>query len=308
MNKYQVSHTLMFSKVINIMDQNKTIWEHDTIISQIMDKVNKNQTAIYVTIQEQKLDIRAFTDKKSNSRDLVDNDLNSLLAALRTFAKLTGNEVLFREASMSRTAIRDIFDVEIGQVFDKFLTFANDHSAELEPYGITEAGLKAYQDHLNAYDKNMNLPRTMIAVRKTATDKLQPQIDDQSSVLNDVLDNAMEKYRETEYDFYHQYVNARIIIDAAYRHRSVFGIFTDEETGEVLDYVEVKFRPGSELANTVKLANTRSTDKGSYEMAGLPFGQGTLTFEKPYYDTLHMDVEIIPHRTVHLDVALRKKE
>ena len=308
MNKKQEARFTMANDVVRFMDLNSKIWENDTVITNIVNQIKKSISDVNTTLKQQSITTKGYTESKKKIRSKIDDDLNYLLSAFRTYAKITNNDVLYEEANLTPSKIKRIKDTEIIPLMEKSLAYANEHLKDLEPYGIREAGLKSAQKNLDDYKDFLSMPKDIRAQRAAATKKLKTQINDLVKIFDEMLDNAMVKYWKTHPDFYNQYLETRIIYDNPTHHGAIIGIVTDEETKEPLEYVTVHFRPGSDLASSTKGKQKKTSPQGHYEFTNLPEGKGEVVFEKPYYDPLKIPVEIIPRKTLRVDVALRKTE
>ncbi len=309
MNSKQEARLGMIHKTVEQMNYHKAKWENDPIFPGVMETINIGIKDINLTLRTQEKQTQEYTEHKMLLRNRINDFLASLFAAIRAFAKLTNNDILFRKYQISLTKIRRFSDTEIIPFFDEHMAYATAHIADLEPYGIREAGLKSAQADMDEYQDTFKSPEAIKAIRATATAKLQEQLNGTVSIFDDVLDNLMEQFHTSDPDFYNDYHNARIIYDNPTHHKALHGIVTDEETKEVLEHVKVTFIHDSDAAEPdAKYPTTFTTEKGYYEFKSLPEGAGTVMFEMPYYVTLHMQVNLLPNKDYQLNVAIRKKE
>ncbi len=299
----------MCKDTLKYLKDNSTIWESDPVLSAIIAKAEKGQKDVIETQKQQDVTSKGYTDAKNRFRAKVDEDLDYILSAFRTYAKQTGNDVLYQEANITTSRIEKLSTTRIVPIFEKNLAYANEHMKELEPYGIREAGLKSAQADFDNFREYLSMPRDIRAMKTAATEKLRQQLNDLVKIYDEDMDDAMVKYRLTNPDFYNGYVKVRIIYDSHTYHKSLHGIVTDEETKEVLENVKVTFMHTEAAATAdAKLPETHTTEKGYYEFKSLPDGAGTVIFEMPYYDTLHMQVNLMPNKDYQLDVSIRKTE
>jgi hypothetical protein len=91
------------------------------------------------------------------------------------------------------------------------------YSAELQPYGINATTLTDFNNAINAFESVISKPREIIGDRKTHTSSLKQLFAEADSIVYDILDKLIVRFKVSAPEFYALYKNARNIINTARR-------------------------------------------------------------------------------------------
>ena len=305
MTRKQEAYNSMAYKVIEEMKRKIDIWSENKAISAVVGKIEKSLTEIEDVNTKQKITSAGATKKKTKIRKELDNLSNVFLGSFRSYARLIDDVQLFEKFDITISEIRKVKDTEVIGESKAIIAFATKHLKDLKDFGTTKEMIDKYKSIAADFKDVLALPQTIIAERKTLTQKLKDLFKQLDEMLNEDLDNYMIQFITKNPDFYSDYENARIIYDDVTISKSLQGTVTGGEAEiEVIEYVtvRVKFKAGAELADSVK----RTTKKGNYQFKKLPEGICTVTFSKNKYVTQTIETEIHKNEMTRLNVQLKK--
>ncbi len=310
MNKSQEAYKSMAMKTIGEMHVHNSIWKANKVIGGTVTGIETIFAEIDKTNARQNLTSKGLTHKKSEFRKQVDNTSDIFLGIFRSYAKTTGNDDLYANSDKSLSEIKRIPDTEILVLANSTKDYATTNKEALKDYGISDQMIKDYETSIDGYSEYLTKPQELKAQKATSTAHLKELFKKLDEQLTEYLDNHMMQFKEKEPQFYSDYENARTIYDAPTTSKSLMGTVHDADDdcdGEedcALQYVTVtvKFKAGSELADSVK----KTTKKGNYQFKGLDEGVCTVTFKKFKYETIIKEIELHKNDLTRLDVKMKK--
>ena len=89
----------------------------------------------------------------------------------------------------------------------------------MSDYQVNNTIIDSLQFLLNQFDVLIQSPRQAIIVNSEATKRLKELFKHADKTLKHELDGLMLRYKESNPDFYDEYINARIIIDLGVKNK-----------------------------------------------------------------------------------------
>ena len=310
MNKNQEAYKSMAMKTIGEMQKHNKIWKANKVISGTVNDIETLFVEIDKTNARQNVTSKGLTEKKKEYRKQVDNTSDIFLGIFRSYAKTTGNDDLYANSDKSLSEIKKISDTEILVLAGSTKDFASANKEQLKDYGIADDMIKDYGKSIDGYKEYLTKPQENRAEKATATAHLKELFKKLDEQLTEYLDNHMMQFKSKEPQFYSDYENARTIYDAPTIPLSLKGtvLGADDDCDGAEDCplryvkVRVKFKAGSELADSVK----STSKKGNYQFKGLQEGICTVTFEKFKYETVTKEIELHKNDLTRLDIKMKK--
>ena len=185
--------------------------EANTSLGNLLNDVQKHG-------QGQLIDGNELTKEKANIRSELETALKKVTKAMVAFATNSKDTLLkekhrYSNSDIERMKDSDLFNTSYN-VYGDALLIAKD----LEPFATLDdvTGLKALAD-----DFNNLLPqkRNQVDKRSVSTQNLEDAVNEISELLKDTMDPLMAPLEFTQPDFFKAYMNARIIVDPAYRKK-----------------------------------------------------------------------------------------
>jgi hypothetical protein len=312
MNKRQEAYKSMAMKTIGEMHRHNAIWKGNKVISGTVTKIETLFEGIDTANARQNMKTEGATQKKNSFRKQIDKTTDIFLGIFRSYAKTTGNDELYQNSNLSLSEIKDIKDTEITVLANSTVKYAENNKEQLKDYGMSADMIKNYSTAIDGYKEYLTRPQEIKAEKKTATAELKDLFKQLDEQLTEYLDNHMMQFVEKEPQFYSDYENARIIYDDPTTSKSLMGTVSDvdsdcdgtEDKCPPLQNVKVhvKFKAGSELADSVK----STSKKGNFQFKGLKEGVYTVTFEKFEYETVTKEIEIHKNAMTRLNIKMKR--
>ena len=307
MTRKQEAYNSMAYKVIEVMTRHNGVWKDNKAISTVIEKIKGLLAELEKVNTNQKITSAGATKKKSQIRKELDKLTNVFLGSFRSYARSINDVQLYEKFDLSLTEIKEVKDTEVIGESQAVAEFATSHLKDLKDFGTSQQAIDNYKLIATDFRNVLAVPQSIIAERKTLTQKLKDLFKKLDEHLTEDLDNYMMQFITKNPDFYSDYENSRIIYDNVTISKSLMGTITDaHEPAHVLQYVKVsvKFKAGAELADKVK----STTAKGNFQFKALPEGVCTVTFEKNKYEPQSFEIEIHKNKMTRLNVQLKKKE
>ena len=311
MKDYQEAEIKMMQEIVSFFDENPEFEKNNAILKTHVDKLRGILKEIGVYAIKQNYDNTGYTENKKKAKDeLAHSDLN-ITASICSYATDSGKNELYNEFKTPISKVLSMSDAGIVNYTNTILLKADEYKKDLEPYNVTADELVNLTKQKEAYSALLLIPAEERKEKTVATHKIKALITEGLQMLKRSVDHDMVHYKDTEPDLYEKYEALREIDDSKTMHMSLIGHVEDAdsdcdgtEDGCALEFVKVtvKFKAGSELADSVK----STSKKGNYQFDKLPDGKCTVTFEKNYYDTLVINSEIHDNHLTRLDAKLKK--
>ena len=215
MNDRQENKLTMYETVQETMAANVTITAAVPAIAPAVAALGAEITTIQTLSQTQKQPTKGATKSKSQLRGAMADAAVPVASALKALASATGNAELAAQANFTRTDFvfsRDTVAPD-NAVIVKNLAIAN--LAALANYGAVQSDIDALAAAITAYNASITRPRQVVTLTKAATKQLEEAFARADVILNDQLDNLIEKFRLTQPAFYLAFQSARVIVDTA---------------------------------------------------------------------------------------------
>ncbi|MDR1458742.1 MAG: hypothetical protein LBI60_00785 [Bacteroidales bacterium] len=132
-----------------------------------------------------------------------DNKLLSLL----TEASVNKSNFYNEEGNKKLSLAKNIFQT------------ANNIAPNLAPYGVTTELLDNLRKAILGYEENIVKPRDATVQQKKHTQSLKLLFATADSLLYDKLDKLIVLFKDSNQDFYNEYISARNIINTSLRHK-----------------------------------------------------------------------------------------
>ncbi len=298
----------MYQEVTRFFEKYKDFIKDDTVLITHNGElvVIVKDIAKYNAAQE--FDSRGFAEKKKKAKTALASDIFKLSSAFGSFAIDTDNQPMLKEFDLSISVVMRLKDAEFMNYSNQLSISLDQYKDELKPYHITAEDLVNLTNNTQAYSDLLHMPEEVIKDKSVATDKIKELITKGHNLIDDSIDRDMVHYKESQKDFYDEYIKRREIYDAQTTHLSLKGTIHDADSDCdgtcVLAHVKckVKFKPGKAW----KEMDCVSTEKGNYQFKGIPDGKCTVTFELDLYDKVEKVISVYSDKSTTLDIEMKK--
>ena len=203
----------------------------------------------------------------------------------KAFAQNTNNPVLLAKFTFTRNELLRQKDTVCPVICKGIFDLATEYSTELVPYGVTSGMLTDLQEKTDTYNAYIPKPRVNITVKKVATANIARLVGE-CELAFEQIDTLVNMTQNTHPEFFTTYFNNRNIIDTGARVQAIRGHTTDINNlplGKVTVIIE---------QDEVIIKKKKTTAKGNFIVKSLASGVYTITFSKPGYKNLKIEIAI----------------
>ena len=299
MTKKQISVFSMLRRVSDLIKKNITLLNVFPIFTELFGKYESNLTQIGSLIEQQEKDITGLATQKEVKRANATKLILNLSSRVVAYAKLTGNEVLAKEAYYSETDLNRLADDVFVKACRVIYSAAQSHSMELMGYGVTPEILSSADAAILAFEAVMDTPKEGYTGKKQTTTQLADLLAEEQAILGKI-DLLVDILKDTQANFYTEYYDTRKVV---YRSGSlaVKALITDAATGNPVSGVTVSFA----LDGVVVLEKV-TADAGGFTVKSMEEGTYEVTISKLGYKTVIQPFNILADELATLEVKLQQ--
>jgi hypothetical protein len=157
--------------------------------------------------------------EKDATIDILIQQTVEIANALYVYAFSNGKHELLSKTSINKSLLYRNSGNELLTVTRNIYAEAIVYSTELHHYGIDATTLTTFNETINAFENVITKPRETIDEHKTHTGTLKQLFAEADSVIYDLLDKLIVRFKVAAPEFYALYKNSRNIINTAKRSR-----------------------------------------------------------------------------------------
>lgn len=300
MNSRQSSIYAMLRRVYDLLKKKLALLSKLPVFTDLFSSYESKLTQIGVLSEQQEKDISGLKKQKEALKvDLITKALD-VSRRVVAYAKLTGNDVLAKEAYYTETDLQHYPDETLVTSCSVIYTAAETHAASLIEYDVTAETLTALKKAIDDFKAVMDSPKIGHTEKKQITDQLALLFEEEITLL-DKIDLLVDMMKNTQPEFYAEYFDTRKVV---YHSGSlaIKGKITDAVTGAPLSGVNVSFV----LDGAVKLEKT-TADGGGFTIKTLSEGTYLVTASRIDYASQTLPVTVLANELCVINIALVKK-
>lgn len=300
MNSRQSSIYAMLRRVYDLLKKKLALLSKLPVFTDLFSSYESKLTQIGVLSEQQEKDISGLKKQKEALKaDLITKALD-VSRRVVAYAKLTGNDVLAKEAYYTETDLQHYPDETLVTSCSVIYTAAETHAASLIEYDVTPETLAALKKAIDDFKAVMDSPKIGHTEKKQITDQLALLFEEEITLL-DKIDLLVDMMKNTQPEFYAEYFDTRKVV---YHSGSlaIKGKITDAVTGAPLSGVNVSFV----LDGAVKLEKT-TADGGGFTVKTLSEGTYLVTASRIDYASQTLPVTVLANELCVINIALVKK-
>lgn len=283
-----------------------------------MKKISKFETS-FDALQSNIDQIQLVSEQQGINKTGLTIDKNKLKKKLITmtvkyaskasiYAKLNSNETLLKEVRLKESDLDKLSGVTLRDKAQVIYSKVEANIGNLEEQGITSETQKQFQDTITAFNNALSTPRTGIAERRKATQKL-PLLFDAADAAIEIMDLAAESAKDEQPDFFNAYKTSRTLVDLNTGKIRFKGMAVEFLSLKPVKGVTFSFRQnglktlgGNGNGEIVK----KTADKGSFTIKNIETGIYNVSIKKPGYKEQDVTVTILEGERSDLRVELQK--
>lgn len=271
------------------------------------DQLQKDIDQIQQVSEQQGINKKGITvDKNKLKTNLVTLTLK-YSGKISIFAIAENNETLLHEVRLNESDLNKIAGVILRDKARIIYDRVQANLENLKEQGINEETQKKFLDSINAFNNALSTPRTSIAERRLATQKLAVLFKSADDTL-EIMDLASQSAKDEQPDFYYAYKAARKLVDLGTGRLTLRAIATDEISGEPLKKVLFTFRHNGimQVKNGNGEITKETSDKGILQIKKLEPGTYTLSVRKNGYKDKQLEINIPGNERVDLKICMER--
>jgi Carboxypeptidase regulatory-like domain len=276
-------------------------WDNYVIVQSTTDEIQEiskaqgaNKTGIASDKNKLKMNLIALAAK--NSRKIA------------AYAKFINSDTLLKEVKYNEGQLERLAEVTLIERAETIHANCEANIEKLAEQGITPDTQKVFMDTIIALNNILKTPRSNIAERKKATERLTVLFKTADDAL-ELMDYAVGSVKDEEIDFYNAYKTARKIVDSNTGNIALRGSAVDLTTQEPLKGAEFTFNINGgdlTLSGTSGKIRKKTAQKGSFHIRNMHPGTYNVTVKKPGYKVKEATVSITGGERSELKVELEK--
>lgn len=203
----------MYLQVEKVIQKHSSSWTENTAFGSVYANFNEKLAGLQNLSDGQEnslIGVRALKDAK---RDQTIGTAMEIVGALKALASVNSSPDLKAHVKIAESQLRFASKQDFLHLVNRILEKANEHSAELEVFGIDQAKIEALTALRDDVESAINMPRTAMIDRKTFTLKIIERFEELDEILKEQLDTLMLVLKKQHPDFYKDYKGARVVIE-----------------------------------------------------------------------------------------------
>lgn len=204
MNKIHNDKVRMYSAVKQLLEKNRTLWEEIVALAAVITSLFKRFDEIDGKRIITEADSTGATEDKNGVEENYIEQIIYIAGALHSHG--------FNAKDANLMAQTDLMDGELQNM------------RETE-HGVTPAEVEEFESLRASFKTLIGSPRTTIAERKAANERIVELIKECDKIFKNQLDKLMVRYKRTNNEFYKAYLHAKLLVSYGVHHEK-----TDETT------------------------------------------------------------------------------
>lgn len=273
----------------------------------------------YVILQSTTDEIQAIGEAQGANKTGIASDKNKLkknliaLAAknsrkIAAYAKFINSDTLLKEVKYNEGQLERLAEVTLIERARTIHANAEANIEKLAEQGITPETQKVFMDTIVSLNNILKTPRSNVAERKKATERLSVLFKTADDAL-ELLDYAVGSVKDEQVDFYNAYKTARKIVESNTGNIALKGTAVDLTTKEPVKGAKFTFNIDGDnltVSGTNGKITKRTAQKGSFHIRNMQPGTYKVIVEKPGYKVKEVTVSISGGERSDLKVELEK--
>jgi hypothetical protein len=305
-NKQEDILTMLY-RLSTVIELFKSIWTTNKAFSATASVFHTLLSAINADRDVQIAKDNSSSVKKKALRESNIEDCLYFSNRLQSYAHATSNTILANKAKVTRSELNMARDTTIIGKWNNILNLVVENIRELADYDVDETRVESYRTGINSYESIVTEPSNEASKNSSVTKNLEKNFKDIMDLLDNRMDLDIEVFKTSNFSFWEQYQQARLVKSTGRSTYSVIGAATSKNSGEKLKNVVFIFTPQGAINGKAESIEKRTAEKGSFRLTGLSEGVYRVTISKTGYKTQSQSITITNEGTFTLNVELEKE-
>jgi hypothetical protein len=308
MNIKQKIRLNMLLGVRNYGNQNQQVVKKIPKFGPCFEKLKSTIDEIQLIGEMQGINKTGLTSDKNKLKKTLIGLAVKYSSKIAILAKLSNNDSLLREISFNEWDLAKLAGVTLKEKVQIIYDKVEANLENLAEQGITPDTQKLFLETITAFNNALATPRTGIAEKRKATQKL-PVLFDSADSLIEIMDLAALSAKDEQPDFFNGYKTSRKLVETntgflalkATAREMISGL---PVTGAVFTFIQDKANMSGSNGNGE--ITKKTSRKGSFHIKTMHPGAYRVTVNKPGYKDKEVSVSITDGERSVLKVELEK--
>lgn len=147
------------------------------------------------------------------------SDAVTIASALFALGSATNDDRLKALSKVTKSSLKDLRDTQLATDVTNIKNLADTYAAPLAGYGITAPMIAALETKVANFNISLGARELGSNVSSSAFKQLDVMFKETDTLLKDQMDKIMVIFKNSDPQFYGEYVNSREVIDLGHRFR-----------------------------------------------------------------------------------------
>jgi predicted RND superfamily exporter protein len=221
MNKTETNRYLMFKAVHAKALEHSEVIQMIPVLATSVQTLGNHIADIDTLNTIYKTAAAGTTAKKSQNRELLVEETDTMCAALYTFGCKSGNQNLMARMDKAESEIGKLRGNEVSDLGKQVVKDLQENAASLGEYGITPEEITEYSNLVNSYDTSADEKDNHGSTAKVARENLSKKFSEVATFLDKEMDKLFKRIRKANREVYNEYCEARVVKELGIRHEAV---------------------------------------------------------------------------------------
>jgi hypothetical protein len=217
MNNKQENKLTMYDSVLSYLNSRTDMLNQMPALKTAVTDLHVIVNGIKEKANETISSITGKADLKAELKEQLILKTAAILGAVKAYARRKDDTVLKAKADVTRSQIKKQRDTELAIFCKGMFELVSPFAPALTDYGVTSEDIDEFEELVKKFDEATSDREAGVAQRKSATSELVTLFESADDLLEDELDALMEKFRQTDNQFFNAYQAARVIKDLGHR-------------------------------------------------------------------------------------------
>ena len=209
----------MYNLVRQLMEENTPTWSSVPAVESVFNDFTAKVAELETLRTKQQGILTGYTASKTKLRSVTIEQAKLIIAALVVYGKTNNDEVLSAKVEKRAASLNRISQDKLLASLEEIEGIATELSAELIPFGVSNAHISEFANNCEALKEQMYRVRMEIVKRKQITQAIAKVGKSIDGVLKSGLDQFIQVLKSVDAKFYEKYKSARRIIEHGAKHK-----------------------------------------------------------------------------------------
>lgn len=217
MNDQHENKFTMYKAVVKLFDKYPDKIAGITALTPVIEDLNNKIQAITEKDVEANTSQSGNADVKAALRASLEMSALKIASALYALGAKNSDEKLKALSKVTKSSLNALRDTQLVSDVEGLKKLADSYKAELSAYGITAGMLTELETTQNSYNTSIGTREQGQALSSAAYKTLDQIFKETDVLLKEQADKIMMIFRDSDSQFYNEYLNTREIKDLGHR-------------------------------------------------------------------------------------------